>query len=96
MEHRHAADSSFITLDRRDRFNIVGRDGTGDVRHGRCLVNGYGRIQRHSNCEVQNSACEVGLAGTKEALLEKSKGVNKKQLEDAKIDREKAEDEKTK
>ena len=46
------------------------------------------------NCEFQNSSCEVGLAGTEEALLEKSKGVNKKQLEEAKIDEEKVEDEK--
>ena len=46
------------------------------------------------NREFQNSACEVGLAGTEEALLEKSKGVNKKQLGKAKIDEEKVEDKK--
>lgn len=84
----------FITLDRRDWVNIVGRDGTGDVRYGRCLVHGYGEFSAIVNCEFQNSACEVELPGTEEALLEKFKGVNKKQFEEAKIDEEKAEDEK--
>ena len=58
------------------------------------LFTGMAEFSATVNREFPNSACEVGLAGTDEAPLEKSKGVNKKQLEEAMIDEEKAEDEK--